>query len=55
MERNFPSLAARNDKNMKWKKFFYKQLCDAEGIYVCRSPSCEVCVDYAQCFAPEEG
>ena len=54
MERNFPALAVRNDKNMKWKKFLYKQLCDAEGIYVCRSPSCEVCVDYAVCFAPEE-
>ena len=54
LSENFPSLAAKNTKNMKWKRFFYKQLCDAEGIYVCRSPSCEVCADYKVCFAPEE-
>lgn len=54
MEHNFPTLAAKNDKNMKWKKFLYKQLCAAEGIYICRAPSCEVCTDYTECFAPEE-
>ena len=54
MAQNFPTLAARNDKDMKWKKFLYKQLCIAEGIYTCRAPSCQVCVDYAQCFGPEE-
>lgn len=51
---NFPALAIKNDKDMKWKKFFYKQLCIAEGIYVCRSPSCEVCPDYSDCFSAEE-
>ena len=54
MERNFPVLAARNTKNMKWKKFLYKQLCEAHGVYICRSPSCEVCPDYAICYGPEE-
>lgn len=54
MQQNFPSLAARNDKDMKWKKFLYKQLCIAEGIYTCRAPSCQVCADYAVCFGPEE-
>lgn len=54
IQNNFPELAAKNDKDMKWKKFFYKQLCIAEGIYVCRSPSCEVCPDYSDCFSPEE-
>lgn len=54
MRRNFPPLAARNVKDMKWKKFLYKQLCEAEGIYACRAPSCEVCVDYTVCFGPEE-
>ena len=54
MERNFPSLAARNVKNMKWKKFLYKQLCIMEGIYVCRAPSCEQCTDYNVCFGPED-
>lgn len=51
---NFPDLAARNTKDMKWKKFLYKQLCEAEGLYLCRAPSCEVCVDFRQCFGPEE-
>lgn len=54
MTLNFPTLAARNDKDMKWKKFIYKQLCNAEGIYTCRAPSCEVCTDYNVCFGPEE-
>jgi nitrogen fixation protein NifQ len=52
MRRNFPSLAARNVKDMKWKRFLYKQLCEAEGIYACRAPSCEVCADYHVCFGP---
>ncbi len=54
MERNFPLLAQRNHKNMKWKKFLYKQLCETEGIYTCRSPSCEVCADYHDCFGAED-
>ncbi|OAI06073.1 hydrogenase [Methylomonas methanica] len=51
---NFPELLVRNSKDMKWKKFLYKQLCEAEGLYVCRAPSCEVCKDYPQCFGPED-
>ena len=54
MMRNFPALASRNVNNMKWKKFIYRQLCVTEGIYTCRAPSCEVCVDYDNCFAPED-
>lgn len=54
LRHNFPDLAAKNDKDMKWKKFLYKQLCEAEGIYVCRAPSCDVCIDYAKCYGPEE-
>lgn len=54
MRRNFPSLAARNVRDMKWKRFLYKQLCEAEGIYTCRAPSCEVCTDYHACFGPEK-
>jgi len=52
MRRNYPALAARNLKDMKWKRFLYKQLCEAEGIYSCRAPSCGVCVDYPLCFGP---
>jgi nitrogen fixation protein NifQ len=51
---NFRPLALRNDKDMKWKKFLYKQLCETEGIYTCRAPSCRVCADYASCFGPED-
>jgi nitrogen fixation protein NifQ len=54
MLENFEPLAKRNSKDMKWKKFLYKQLCEAEGIYTCRAPSCEVCIDYRECFGPEE-
>ncbi len=50
----FPALAARNTRNMKWKKFFYKQLCERAELRICKSPSCEVCTDYAVCFGPEE-
>ena len=51
---NIAPLARRNGKDMKWKKFLYKQLCDTEGIYTCRAPSCEVCADYQNCFGPED-
>jgi nitrogen fixation protein NifQ len=47
---NFPAIQRMNQHNMRWKKFLYKQLCEAEGIHVCRSPSCGECVDYADCF-----
>lgn len=54
LKHNFPEMAERNSKDMKWKKFLYKQLCEAEGLYVCRAPSCEVCKDYSACFGPEQ-
>lgn len=54
MVHNFPSLAAKNIHDMKWKKFLYKQLCEREGINACRAPSCEYCMDYLKCFGPEE-
>lgn len=54
MTQNFPSLAAKNVRDMKWKKFLYKQLCDKEDIRICRAPSCEVCTDYDKCFGPED-
>lgn len=49
----FAPLAEKNVHDMKWKKFFYKQLCIQEGVYTCRAPSCQVCADYAACFGPE--
>lgn len=53
LEYNFPRLAARNTHNMRWKKFFYRQLCEQDGGYVCRSPSCEHCPTYHDCFGEE--
>lgn len=49
----FAPLADKNVHDMKWKKFFYKQLCIQEGVYTCRAPSCQVCADYKACFGPE--
>jgi nitrogen fixation protein NifQ len=46
----FPTLKQLNDKNMRWKRFLYKQLCENGGDYVCRAPSCEACTSYAECF-----
>jgi nitrogen fixation protein NifQ len=54
LQYNFPELAAKNDQDMKWKKFLYKQLCEAEGLYLCRAPSCNVCIDYPKCYGSEE-
>ena len=53
MTENFPALAAKNDRDMKWKKFLYRQICEREGIHVCPAPSCQACADYAKCFGPE--
>lgn len=53
MRRNFPALATLNVRDMKWKRFLYKQLCAAEGIYTCRAPSCRMCTDYHVCFGSE--
>jgi len=51
---NFPELAAKNVHDMKWKKFLYKQLCEEQGLNLCRMPSCEFCVDYLKCYSSEE-
>ena len=50
----FPGLAAGNSHDMKWKKFFYRQLCQREGLSACRAPSCAACGEHAACFGPEE-
>ncbi|OIO60235.1 MAG: hypothetical protein AUJ55_02235 [Proteobacteria bacterium CG1_02_64_396] len=54
MNRHFPQVAARNDKDMKWKKFLYRQLCEQEEVLICKSPSCAACADFSVCFGPEE-
>lgn len=54
LERYFRDLAARNVGDMKWKKFFYRQLCQRAGVPICKAPHCAKCVDYRHCFAPED-
>jgi nitrogen fixation protein NifQ len=51
---HFPKLAAKNVGRMRWKKFFYKQLCERLEVRACRAPSCGVCANQAECFGPEE-
>lgn len=53
--RHFPALVALNAGDMKWKKFFYRQMCEREGMMLCKSPNCEVCEDFAACFGEEDG
>jgi nitrogen fixation protein NifQ len=54
LSRNFTTLHDKNSGNMKWKKFFYKQLCDRAEVNLCKAPSCQVCSDYRSCFGPED-
>ncbi|MGX9181687.1 nitrogen fixation protein NifQ [Mesorhizobium sp. BHbdii] len=51
---HFPTLAAGNTKNMKWKKYLYRMLCEAEGFSICTAPSCRQCNDFESCFGSEE-
>ena len=53
IRRYFTTLFYRNTGNLKWKKFFYKQLCERAEVRLCKAPSCGVCSDYALCFGPE--
>ena len=48
--RYFNPLFVKNTENMRWKKFFYKQLCEGEGLYICKAPVCTECSDYDLCF-----
>ena len=51
IKHNFPELYALNTDNMRWKRFFYRQLCEQGGDYICKAPSCGECKSYAECFA----
>lgn len=53
MREHFPALVAKNVGDMKWKKFFYRQLCERAEVPICKSPHCAACCDYALCFGPE--
>jgi nitrogen fixation protein NifQ len=53
MSSRFTALKEKNSGDMKWKKFFYRQLCEAAEVLICKSPSCRECCDYSVCFGPE--
>lgn len=53
MRHGFPSSVAKNQADMKWQKFFYRQLCEREEILICKSSSCGVCSVRPLCFEPE--
>jgi len=53
MQEHFTALKVRNAGNMRWKKFFYRQLCEQADILICKSPHCEQCEDKTICFEPD--
>lgn len=55
LNRHFPALARGNTHNMKWKKYLYRKLCEAEGFSLCSAPSCRECSDFELCFGEESG
>ncbi len=55
MDRHFHRLKRLNSGDMKWKKFFYRQLCRRDGVAICKAPTCDACVDLGLCFGSEAG
>lgn len=55
LERHFAPLAARNTRNMRWKRFFYRMLCEDDGFVMCTTPVCTQCNDFELCFGEESG
>lgn len=55
LARHFAPLAARNTRNMRWKRFFYRALCESDGFVMCTTPVCTDCRDFDLCFGDESG
>ena len=55
LTRHFAPLAARNTGNMRWKRFFYRMLCEDDGFVMCTTPVCTQCNDFDLCFGEETG
>lgn len=53
IEKYFPLLYHENKNNMRWKKFFFRMLCQKEGFELCKSPNCATCIDHTVCFAQQ--
>lgn len=52
---HFAPLAARNINNMRWKRFFYRTLCENDGLVICTTPVCTQCNEFNVCFGAEDG
>ncbi len=52
LQRHFAPLVIRNVNDMRWKRFFFRVLCEDEGLVHCSSPTCSACVDVDRCFEP---
>jgi nitrogen fixation protein NifQ len=55
LSRHFAPIAGRNTKNMRWKRFFYRVLCESDGFVMCSTPVCTDCRDFDLCFGEESG
>lgn len=55
LTRHFGSLAVRNTRNMRWKRFFYRVMCESDGFVMCATPVCSACGDFERCFGEETG
>ena len=55
LSRHFAPLASRNTQNMRWKRFFYRALCESDGFVMCSTPVCTDCRDFDLCFGEESG
>ncbi len=53
--RHFAPLASKNTRNMRWKRFLYRSLCEAEGFSMCPSPTCDACSEFHICYGDESG
>ncbi len=53
--RHFAPLASKNTRNMRWKRFLYRSLCEAEGFTMCPSPTCDSCGEFNICYGDESG
>lgn len=51
--RHFGALAGKNTRNMRWKKFLYRSLCEAEGFSMCPSPTCDACPEFDMCYGDD--
>lgn len=53
--RHFQSLAANNTRNMRWKRFLYRAICESEGFTMCPSPTCDACSEFHICYSDDSG